>query len=87
MAGIITGYEYFIFISYSQKDNKYYGWVTDLVENLRRELEATFKEDLSVYFDINQQDGLLETPIVEELISKEKSLIKIIYFNVISILQ
>jgi serine/threonine-protein kinase len=61
MASIILGYEYDIFISYRQKDNKYDGWVTEFVDNIKRELEATFKEDVSVYFDINSHDGLLET--------------------------
>jgi Tol biopolymer transport system component len=61
MASLIPGYEYDIFISYRQKDNKYDCWVTEFVDNLKRELEATFKEDVSVYFDINPHDGLLET--------------------------
>lgn len=61
MASIIPGYEYDIFISYRQKDNKYDGWVTEFVNNLQRELEATFKEEISVYFDINPNNGLLET--------------------------
>ncbi|MCX6254662.1 MAG: tetratricopeptide repeat protein, partial [Bacteroidia bacterium] len=46
---------------YRQKDNKYDGWVTEFVDHLKRELEATFKEEVSVYFDINPHDGLLET--------------------------
>ena len=61
MSSIIPGYEYDIFISYRQKDNKHDGWVTDFVNNLKGELEATFKENISVYFDINDHDGLLET--------------------------
>ena len=61
MASIIPGYEYDIFISYRQKDNKHDGWVTEFVDNLKGELESTFKEDISVYFDINPHDGLLET--------------------------
>ena len=61
MASIITGYEYDIFISYRQKDNKHDGWVTEFVNNLKGELESTFKEEISVYFDINPHDGLLET--------------------------
>jgi hypothetical protein len=48
MASLIPGYEYDIFISYRQKDNKYDGWVTEFVDNLKRELEATFKEDVNV---------------------------------------
>ena len=65
MASLIPGFEYDIFISYRQKDNKYDGWVTSFVDNLRRELEATFKDDISIYFDINPHDGLLETHDVE----------------------
>lgn len=58
MASVVSGYEYDIFISYRQKDNKYDGWVTDFVNNLRSELEATFKEEISVYFDQNPHDGI-----------------------------
>jgi tetratricopeptide (TPR) repeat protein len=61
MSSIIEGFNYDIFISYRQKDNKYDGWVTEFVDHLKRELEATFKEEVSVYFDINPHDGLLET--------------------------
>jgi hypothetical protein len=65
MPSIIEGYNYDIFISYRQKDNKYDGWVTEFVDNLKKELEATFKEEISVYFDINPHDGLLETHDVD----------------------
>jgi hypothetical protein len=61
MASIIPGYEYDIFISYRQKDNKHEGWVTEFVNNLKGELEATFKETVSVYFDENPHDRLQET--------------------------
>jgi Predicted integral membrane protein len=61
MPSIVQGYEYDIFISYRQKDNQYDGWVTEFVGNLKRELDATFKEEISVYFDFNSHDGLLET--------------------------
>ena len=40
MSSIIPGYEYYIFISYRQKDNKHDGWVTDFVHNLKGELET-----------------------------------------------
>ncbi|MBA4056811.1 MAG: hypothetical protein C0490_19005, partial [Marivirga sp.] len=61
-----------------QKDNKYDGWVTEFVANLRKELEATFKEDVSIYFDENPHDGLLETHNVgKSLEGKLKSLILI----------
>jgi hypothetical protein len=71
MASLIPGYKYDIFISYRQKDNKYDGWVSEFVDNLRRELEATFKEEINVYFDINPNDGLLETHDVDASL-KEK---------------
>jgi tetratricopeptide (TPR) repeat protein len=71
MASLISGFEYDVFISYRQKDNKYDGWVTEFVNNLKKELEATFKEDVSVYFDINPHDGLLETHDVGDSL-KEK---------------
>jgi TolB-like protein len=71
MPSILPGYEYDIFISYRQKDNKYDGWVTEFVNKLRREIEATFKEEISVYFDINTSDGLLETHNVDASL-KEK---------------
>ncbi len=61
MSSILPGFEYDIFISYRQKDNKYDGWVGEFVANLKKELEATFKEDVSIYFDANPHDGLLET--------------------------
>ncbi|TAL62847.1 MAG: tetratricopeptide repeat protein [Bacteroidetes bacterium] len=61
MSSIIQGYEYDIFISYRQKDNKGDRWVSEFVDALKTELESTFKEEISVYFDINPHDGLLET--------------------------
>src|SRR4030042_1892132 len=69
MPGIIKGYNYDIFISYRQKDNKHDGWVTEFVDNLKGESESTFKEDISIYFDANPRDGLLETHIVDESLS------------------
>lgn len=71
MSSIIPGYEYDIFISYRQKDNKYDGWVSEFVDKLKNELEATFKEELSLYFDINPYDGLLESHDVDASL-KEK---------------
>jgi hypothetical protein len=65
MASIIPGFEYDIFISYRQKDNKGERWVSEFVDSLKAELESTFKEEISVYFDINPHDGLLENHDVE----------------------
>jgi TolB-like protein len=71
MSSIIEGYNYDIFISYRQKDNKGDRWVSEFVEALKTELESTFKEEISVYFDINPHDGLLETHDVDASL-KEK---------------
>jgi eukaryotic-like serine/threonine-protein kinase len=65
MASLIPGYEYDVFISYRQKDNKYDGWVTEFVDNLTRELESMFKDEVGVYFDINPSDYLLESHDVD----------------------
>jgi tetratricopeptide (TPR) repeat protein len=82
MASLIPGYEYDIFISYRQKDNKYDGWITEFVSNLKKELEATFKEDLSIFFDENPNDGLLETHSVDK--SLEGKLKCLIFIPIIS---
>ena len=71
MASLIPDFEYDIFISYRQKDNRHDGWVTEFVNQLKGELESTFKEEVSVYFDINPHDGILETHDVDASL-KEK---------------
>jgi TolB-like protein/tetratricopeptide (TPR) repeat protein len=65
MASLIGGYEYDIFVSYRHNDNRS-GWVTEFVEVLQEELAATVKEPLSIYFDKNPHDGLLETHLVDK---------------------
>jgi tetratricopeptide (TPR) repeat protein len=82
MASIISGYEYDIFISYRQKDNKYDGWVNEFINHLKSEIEATFKEDVSIYFDENPHDGLLEIHNVDK--SLETKLKSVIFIPVIS---
>lgn len=71
MPSIIPVYEYDIFISYRQNDNKRDGWVTEFVETLKDELEATVKDKLSIYFDENPHDGLLETHDVDDSLAKK----------------
>jgi len=65
MASIIPGYEYDIFISYRHNDNRA-GWVTEFVVALQEELVTTLKEPVSVYFDTNPNDGLLESHNVDK---------------------
>lgn len=71
MPSLIQGFEYDVFISYRQKDNKGERWVSEFVDSLKNELDSTFKEDISVFFDINPHDGLLETHDVDASL-KEK---------------
>ena len=82
MSGIIEGYEYDIFISYRQKDNKGEKWVSQFVDALKTELEATFKEDVSVYFDENPHDRLQETHNVNK--SLEDKLKCLIFIPILS---
>lgn len=60
MPSLLPGYEYDVFISYRQNDNRS-GWVSQFVEDLREEVAATIKEPVNIYFDENPHDGLQET--------------------------
>jgi len=71
MPSIIPGYEYDIFISYRQNDNKRDGWVTEFINTLKDELEATVKDKLSIYFDENPYDGLGDTHDVDDSLAKK----------------
>ncbi len=96
MPSIVPGYEYDVFISYRHKDNRSVsgvsghgqssqsnnGWVTDFVNDLTKELESTFKEDISIYFDSNPIDGLLETHNVDK--SLEGKLKALVFIPVLS---
>ena len=82
MASLIPGYEYDIFISYRQKDNKGDRWVSRFVDLLKAELEATFKEDVTVYFDENPHDRLQETHNVSK--SLEGKLKCLVFIPVLS---
>ena len=81
MASILSGFEYDIFISYRHNDNRS-DWVTDFVSALREELAATIKEPVSVYFDSNPHDGLLEIHQVDK--SLEGKLKCLIFIPIIS---
>jgi TolB-like protein len=78
---ILPGFEYDIFISYRHNDNRS-GWVTEFVKALHEELAATIKEPVSVYFDSNPHDGLLETHNVDK--SLEGKLKCLIFIPIIS---
>jgi adenylate cyclase len=78
---LLPGFEYDIFISYRHNDNRS-GWVTDFVNALQEELAATIKEPLTIYFDKNPHDGLLETHNVDK--SLEGKLKCLIFIPIIS---
>ncbi len=81
MPSLLPGYEYDIFISYRHNDNRS-GWVTEFVNALKEELAATIKEPLSIYFDTNPHDGLLENHDVDK--SLEGKLKCLIFIPIIS---
>jgi TolB-like protein len=81
MPSLVAGYEYDIFISYRHNDNRS-GWVTEFVSNLNEELRATIKDPVSVYFDCNAHDGLLETHKVDK--SLERKLKCLVFIPVLS---
>jgi TolB-like protein len=81
MPSQIPGFEYDIFISYRHNDNLD-GWVTDFVQNLERDLKASVKEPLSIYFDKNPIDGLLETHHVDK--SLEGKIRALIFIPILS---
>ncbi len=66
MPSFLPGYQYDIFISYRQKDNRSDQWVTHFTNALREELDATFKEPISIYFDSNPHDGLQDHHEVDD---------------------
>jgi tetratricopeptide (TPR) repeat protein len=82
MASTLQEFNYDVFISYRQNDNKYDGWVTEFTSNLSKELEATIKNRVTVYFDANPHDGLLETYSVDR--SLENKLKCIIFIPILS---
>ncbi len=81
MPSLLPNYEYDIFISYRHNDNRS-GWVTEFVNALQEELASTIKEPLTIYFDKNPHDGLLETHNVDK--SLEGKLKCLIFIPIIS---
>ncbi|MCU0358515.1 MAG: hypothetical protein MUE95_13140, partial [Cyclobacteriaceae bacterium] len=82
MPALLPGYDNDIFISYRQKDNRGEKWVSSFVQALKAELETLFKEDLTIYFDENPHDGLLETHDVDK--SLEGRLKSLVFIPILS---
>ena len=78
---VLPDFEYDIFISYRHNDNRS-GWVTEFVNALQEELAATIKQPLTIYFDKNPHDGLLETHNVDK--SLEGKLKCLIFIPILS---
>ena len=81
MPSLVPEYEYDVFISYRQNDNRS-GWVAQFVNHLRSELSATIKNQVNIYFDENPHDGLLDTHHVDK--SLEGKLKCILFIPVLS---
>ena len=81
MPSILPGYEYDIFISYRHKDNRS-GWVSEFVEHLTNEIEATFKQEISIYFDTDPHVGLHDTHDVDG--SLERKLKCLVFIPIVS---
>lgn len=81
MPSLLPGYEYDVFISYRQNDNRS-GWVTQFVEDLRAEIAATIKEPVNIYFDENPHDGIQDTHHVNK--SLEGKLKSVLFIPILS---
>ena len=55
-SSILPGYKHDIYISYRMNDNKHDGWVAEFASRLERELSATLKDKVSIWFDKNPED-------------------------------
>lgn len=55
-SSILPGFDYDVYISYRNNDNKYDGWVTEFAEKLNQELSSTLKDKLTIFFDKNSED-------------------------------
>jgi TolB-like protein len=81
LASLIQGFEYDIFISYRHNDNRS-AWVTHFVAALQEELAGTIKDTVSIYFDKNPHDGLLDLHDVDR--SLEGKLKCLIFIPILS---
>ncbi|NJN42658.1 MAG: adenylate/guanylate cyclase domain-containing protein [Flammeovirgaceae bacterium] len=57
-SSILPGYNYDVHISYRYSDNKYDGWVMEFFDKLQRELNATLKDKLTIFFDKNLNEDV-----------------------------
>ncbi len=82
-----TGFNFDVFISYRQNDNKSAGsgeegWVSEFVNHLTNELESMVKGGVSIYFDSDPKHGLRETDQVNASI--DSHLKSVVFIPVLS---
>lgn len=69
---LVSGFDSDVYISYRPNDNKVpagvraEGWVTEFVNNLRLELEATVKGNVTIHFNQNPREVVAESKQVDE---------------------
>jgi class 3 adenylate cyclase len=77
LSTILPGYDYDLYISYRSNDNKYDGWVTEFAAKLERELSATLKDKVSIWFDKNPED---KRRVIKNIKTGEEPNIKALLF-------
>lgn len=68
-----SDFTYDVFISYRHNDNMFDGWVSEFVTNLQKELRATIKHPVRIYFDKSPDERLGETHVVKDTIDEKLS--------------
>jgi TolB-like protein/tetratricopeptide (TPR) repeat protein len=86
-SGTPSGFNFDVFISYRQNDNRVAGtagegWVSEFVSHLTTELESMVKGGASIYFDSDPKHGLRETDQVNA--SLDSHLKSVIFIPVLS---
>lgn len=81
-SSVVPGFDYDIYVSYRQHDNKYDGWVTEFAEKLKQELSSTLKDKLTIYFDKNPEDSRITSGTEDG--SKNKSIRSLIFIPIVS---
>ena len=91
-SAILPDFEYDLYVSYRANDNKYIpsgtktgtgtGWVTELVEKLKQELEATLKDKLTIHFDRSPDD--IRKDSTPGLVAQAETIKSLIFIPIIS---
>ena len=74
-SSVVPGFDYDVYISYRNNDNKYDGWITEFAEKLKQELSSTLKDKLTFFFDKNSEDSSEQNGLDRSKDAEVKSLI------------